>query len=64
MKKFLSIIITTILTLQSVSICFAENTHWAQNYADELFKTGIVKGDAEGFRFESLPFLEFAGDFT
>lgn len=54
MKKFLSIIITIILTLQNVSICFAENTHWAQNYADELFKTGIVKGDAEGFRFESL----------
>ena len=54
MKKFLSIIITIILTLQSISLCFAEDTHWAKNYADELFEAGIVKGDLDGFRFESL----------
>lgn len=54
MKKFLLILITIILTLQSISPCFAEETHWSQKYADKLFESGIIKGDTDGFRFESL----------
>ena len=62
MKRIISVFISAFLMLQSgLATVSAEETHWAQEAAEELAGKGIISGDAGGLRLDDeITRAEFA----